>query len=420
MKNLTYIVALFFIGWSASANSDKTINFSPYNYGEAFIFVEGDVEFAVYRNGEFDFYYNPQFARHSGNYISSPRENISYNAGYNYDLYVQYDDYGAVIQIEDVPVYYDYYGRIIQAGNVYMNYNSHGNIVRVGNMHVRYNRFNQPIRYIGSINQYNSHYVYQPWHQYYMRPHQDYRVVYYQPYRAYYEPSRINYIQYSNYYQNNNNYINKNNFYRPGQQGVAYNQGRRTSTERNLETTLRSSRNVTRNTSSNAEVKNTAIRGNAAVTRRTENNSSTNRVRSEKEISNIENHRAAVNAQRGRTTESIKERNIPSQVQNVNRRSTTTKSDYPVQARSEQRTNSTENRARVEQRQKTVSRTSVPERNTTVSRTSVPERNTRIQRTQNDTNGSNVRAQNNSSRTNPVRATSRSTSSKERRSSERR
>jgi len=404
MKNLTYIVALFFIGWSASANSDKTINFFPYNYGEAFIFVEGDVEFAVYTNGEFDFYYNPQFTRNSGNYISSPRENISFNAGYNYDLYVQYDDYGAVVQIEDVPVYYDYYGRIIQAGNVYINYNSHGNIVRLGNMHVRYNRFNQPIRYIGSINQYNSRYVYQPWHQYYIRPHQDYRVVYYQPYRAYYEPSRINYIQYSNYYQDNNNYINKTDFYRPGQQVVAYNQGRRTTSERNLETTLRTSQNVTRNTSSSVEVANTAIRSNAAVTRRSENISGTNRVSSEKEISNIENHRIAVNAQRGRTPEYKRERNVPSEVQIVSRRSTTTatKSDYPVQSRSEQPESSTDNQARVEQRRRTVSRTSVSDRNT------------RTQRTQNDTNRSNVRTQNNSTRTNPVRATSRSTTSEER------
>jgi len=409
MKNLTYIVALFFIGWSASANSDKTDNFFPYNYGEAFIFVEGDVEFAVYPNGEFDFYYNPQFSGHSGNYISTPRENISYNAGYNYDLYVQYDDYGAVIQIEDVPVYYDYYGRIIRAGNVYINYNSHGNIARVGNMHIRYNRFNQPIRYIGSINQYNSHYVYQPWHQYYVRPHQDYRVVYYRPYRAYYEPSRINYIQYSNYYRNNNTYINKNNYYRPGQQDVAYNQGRRTTSERDLEPTLRSSQNVTRNTRSTVEVKNTAIRSNAAVTRRTENISVSNRVRSEKEISNIENHRAAVNAQRGRTPVSIKERSVPTEVQNVNRRSTTTRtqSDYPVQARSDQRRSSTQNNARVEQRQEAVSRTAVPERNTST------------RRTQSDSNGSNVRAQNNSSRSSSVRATSRSTTSEGRRSRDR-
>ncbi len=416
MKNLTYIVAFFFFGWSASANLDKANNFFPYNYGEAFIFVERDVEFAVYTNGEFDFYYNPQFARHPGNNIRTPRENISYNAGYNYDLFVQYDDYGAVIQIEDVPVYYDYYGRIIQAGNVYINYNSHGNVVRVGNMHVRYNRFNQPIRYIGSINQYNSHYVYQPWHQYYMRPHQDYRVVYYQPYRAYYEPSRINYIQYSTYYQNNNNYINKTNFYRPGQQVVAYNQGRRTTSERNLESNLRSAQNVSRNTSSSDEIKNRAVRSNNSVTRRTENSSRSNRVSSEKEITNIENHRAAVNAQRGRTSESINERKIPSEVQNVTRRSTntSTKSDYPVQTRSEHLRSSTDNQARVEQRQKTVRRTSVPERNPNIERTqSAP-------RAQNDTNRSNVRAQNNSSRSSSVRATSPSTTSQERSSGERR
>jgi hypothetical protein len=407
MKNLIYIVVLFFIGWSASANSDKTPNFSAYNYGESFIFVEGDVEFAVYPNGEFDFYYNPQFAGHSGGYISSPRVNISYNAGYNYDLYIQYDDYGAVIQIENVPVYYDYYGRIIQAGNVYLNYNSRGNIVRVGNMHVRYNRFNQPIRYIGSINQYNSHYVYQPWHQYYMRPHQDYRVVYYRPYRAYYEPSRINYVQYVTYYENNTNYINKNNFYRPGQQDVAYNQGRRTTSARDLETNLRSSQNVTRNSSSTSEAENTSVRSNTSVKRRTENNYRANRVSSEKELSNIENHRTAVNAQRGRTTEAIREKNVPSEVQNETRRSTATTStptNYSEQARSTERARSTANQARVEHRQKPVSRASVPERST------------RVQRTQNTSNESNIRTHSTPSRTNATRANSRSTNSEGRRS----
>ena len=405
MKNLTYIVAVFFIGWSASANSNKTINSSPNNYGESFIFIEGDVEFAVYTNGEFDFYYNPQFAGNSGNYLSSPRENISYNSGYNYDLFVQYDDYGAVIQIENVPVYYDYYGRIIQAGDVFINYNSHGNLVRVGNMHVRYNRFNQPIRYIGSINQRNSHYVYQPWHEYYMRPYQDYRVVYYQPYRTYYEPSRINYIQYSNYYQDNNNYINKKNFYRPGQEVVAYNEGRRTSKERDLETNLRSSQ---KGRSTADEVANSEVRSNAAITRRTENVSKSKSNRSAKEISNIENHRAAVNAQSGRTTESRSVRNVPVEAHRVNTRTTNTKPDYPVQARTEQRRSSSENQTRIEQRQKTASRTSVPERNT------------RTQRTQNNTNSSEARSQNTSTRSNEVRATSPSNSSEGRRIRERR
>ena len=396
MKNLTYIVALFFIGWSASANSFKTSNFSPNNYGEAFIFVEGGVEFAVYLDGEFDFYYNPKFSGNSGNYISPSRKNISYNSGYNYDPYVQYDDYGAVVQIENVPVYYDYYGRIIQAGNVYLNYNSRGNIVRVGNMHVRYNRFNQPIRNIGSINQYNPRYVYQPWHQYYMRPNRDYSMVYYEPYRAYYEPSRINYIQYSNYYQNNNNYINKNNFYRPGQQVVTYNQGRRTTSERYLETTLRSSQNVSRTAGSTAEVENVSLRSNTAVTRRAESNAVNNRRNSEKEISNIENHRAAVNAQRGRTTIYVKKNNVTTQSQNVTRSNTPTSTPVanPARVRSQQATRRTATPVRVEQRQNTVNRKAVPAINT------------RAQRTQNNSNKANARAQNTPVRASAVRTIS--------------
>ena len=41
--------------------------------------------------------------------INSPNVNISYNSGYDYNAYVQYDEFGAIIQIENVPIYYDYY-----------------------------------------------------------------------------------------------------------------------------------------------------------------------------------------------------------------------------------------------------------------------------------------------------------------------
>ncbi len=199
MKKITYILALFLVGLNVSAKTTTDIP-RPFNYGESFIFVERGVEFAVYPNGEFDFYYNPQFARTSIRNIPNPGHNISYNSGYNYDTFVQYDDYGAVIQIENVPVYYDYYGRISRAGNVDIAYNSHGNVARVGDMLVYYNAFDRPVRYAGFINSYNSRYIHRPWHKYYMRPYQNYRVVYYQPYRAYYEPSRLDYVTYVNNY----------------------------------------------------------------------------------------------------------------------------------------------------------------------------------------------------------------------------
>ncbi len=295
MKNITLILALVFIGVSASANASKA-TFSPFNYGEAFIFIEGGVEFAVYPNGEFDFHYNPRFLNTSIMHIPHPGRNISYNSGFNYDAFVQYDDYGAVIQIEHVPVYYDHYGRILQAGDVIIRYNNKGLISRVGNMQIRYNRYNQPVRYIGVINHYNTRYVYRPWHQYYMRPHTNYRVVYFEPYRAYYEPVRMNYFHYSTYYQTNNYYYNKNNFYRPGQSAVVYNHGRKTSTVRDNNTVIRNSSTVSRNVSGNTATEN---RRNSVTENRNENRNSVdpnNNIISRR--ANLEQHETAVRAQR--------------------------------------------------------------------------------------------------------------------------
>src|SRR5699024_7034584 len=104
--------------------------------GSRYIFVEGNVEFAVYPDGQFDFVY---VGPHRGNQISinTPNANVSYNAGYDYSPYVQYDEYGAVLQVENVPIYYDAYGRIIRAGNVEIRYNDR-RIVWVGGLHIFY------------------------------------------------------------------------------------------------------------------------------------------------------------------------------------------------------------------------------------------------------------------------------------------
>ncbi|MDX1761202.1 MAG: hypothetical protein R3218_03530, partial [Christiangramia sp.] len=236
MRNLAFIFTVLFFGWSVSASvSSKPTTYNYSNYNDSFIFVEGGVEFAVYPNGEFDFYYNPNFRRGNSVHISTPNVNISYNSGYNYDPYIQYDDYGAVIQIENVPIYYDYYGRIIQAGNIYMDYNHFGRLARVGNLHVHYNRHHRITRYSGYINHYNRRYVYRPWHDYYRRPQVNVSVVFGRPYRAYYEPHRISYEKHVTVY---NNYYGKGkkhrNFYRPSQKVRSYNHGRRTSNRRDI------------------------------------------------------------------------------------------------------------------------------------------------------------------------------------------
>jgi hypothetical protein len=216
MKKLGTFIAVFLLTGAAAFATTTTKTgtyFYDRGYGNSFIFVEQGVEFAVFPDGQFDFNvdrYGPDFSA----YADFGGVSISYNSGYSYDAYVQYDDFGAVIQIENVPIYYDYYGRIIQAGDVRIRYNSYGRVVSVGGLYVHYNRFNRFSHYTGFINVYNRHYVYRPWHRYYAVPVVTSCIVYNRPYRQYYAPIRHRY--YAPYRDN----------YRPH---VSYNAGRRDS-----------------------------------------------------------------------------------------------------------------------------------------------------------------------------------------------
>ena len=109
----------------------------------SFVFNEQGIEFAVFKDGQFDF----NVLRHCQNlnrYSNHNGINISFNTGYDYGAYVQYDTYGAVIQIENTPIYYDYYGRISQAGTVHINYNHRGNVSWIGGMNIRYDSHYTP------------------------------------------------------------------------------------------------------------------------------------------------------------------------------------------------------------------------------------------------------------------------------------
>lgn len=218
MKNLILIFSILLAGFSAKATSSESENNLGRGYnGNAYIFVEGDVEFSVFPDGQFDFVYiGPQ--KNSQITITSPNVNVSFNSGYNYDAYVQYDDYGAVIQIENIPIYYDQFGRIVRAGSVDIRYNNR-RIVRVGGLHVIYNNHGYFSHCTGIVNVYNPYYVYRPWHVYYARPMYTHVIVYDYPYRAHYHPVRYSYHDHVNYYNNRNTVAYHNSrreFYRPG------------------------------------------------------------------------------------------------------------------------------------------------------------------------------------------------------------
>ena len=232
MKKLYLFFALVVVGFSTHAfNASEDYR---NGYRDAFIFVEGGVEFAVYPDGQFDFFYNPRRTGYNVN-VSTPNINFSYNSGYNYDPYVQYDDYGAVIQIEDVPIYYDYYGRIVQAGHVRMSYNHFGMLARVGHLHLHYNHYNRYTHYSGYINSHNPYYVYRPWHRHYSRPSVNLSIVFNQPYRAHYHPNRMKYRHYKNYYKKHHHKKDfRRRYYNPGDRVASYHRGRRTATKREI------------------------------------------------------------------------------------------------------------------------------------------------------------------------------------------
>lgn len=217
MKKLAIILGVLLSGIAAQANSFTTPSIRGYD-GNAFIFREGTVEFSVFPDGQFDFVYlGPQKTNRV--VINSPDLSVSFNSGYNYDAYVQYDMYGAIIQVEEVPVYYDYYGRIIQAGNVHIQYNN-DRLVRIGGLKIHYRR-GYYSHYTGYINAYNRQYYYQPWHVHYVRPMYTRVIVYDYPYRMHYHPVRYKYKEHVTYYNNRgrSNYANgRRDFNRPGSQ----------------------------------------------------------------------------------------------------------------------------------------------------------------------------------------------------------
>jgi hypothetical protein len=200
MKKLQTLTFLFILTGASvfGRSSNNDIKLFEKNYNNSFIFNEQGIEFAIFLDGQFDF--NISYGQHYNSVISFSNVNISFNTGYNYDAFVQYDAYGAVIQIENAPIFYDYYGRIVKAGSVKIRYNRHGHVSRIGGLSIYYNSFNTLSHFSGFINTLNRRYVSRPWYSYYSKPLMSLCVVNVKPYRRHYSPVRYRY--YSLYQHN--------------------------------------------------------------------------------------------------------------------------------------------------------------------------------------------------------------------------
>ena len=183
MKKLSLVLfVLTLLGNSTSAHHYSVVN----GYGDSFVFNEDGITFSVYPDGEFDFFIEPVI---NSVCVNTAIGGFTFNTGYDYSPFLQYDDYGAVIQVENVPIYYDYYGRVSQIGNVPITYRNR-RVCQVGGLVIYYNNYGRYTHCTGYINAWNPYFVYRPFYTYFTRPVVNLCLVRYNPYRIHYQPVR--------------------------------------------------------------------------------------------------------------------------------------------------------------------------------------------------------------------------------------
>lgn len=263
MKNAIFLFVTFVLvsfGAMASTNNANNTSYSYNEYEDSFTFVERGVTFAIFQNGEFDFYINPRNGLHVG--YQGNGVDISFNSGYNYDAYVQYDNFGAIVQIENIYIDYDYYGRVNRIGNTNIYYHK-GRLARLGGLRVYYDNHGYYSYCSGYINTYNRHYVYHPYHNYFVRPLFDFRIVSYKPYRHHYKPTRYTYYNdhsRNKYYgKNYRNYNQRNGQYTIHNRVATSNVPKR-SNDRNYARSTETNRRIENRTNSTTQQRNSTNR----------------------------------------------------------------------------------------------------------------------------------------------------------------
>lgn len=262
MKRFVFLLAGFVFfstsGWANDLDLEFNSNSNNWknNKTRSFIFMENGIEFSVFPDGQFDFFM-PTYGPNVSVGFSTSNASFSFNSGYNYNPYVQYDNYGSVIQIQNTPIFYDHYGRIQQVGNIYIDYNSLGRVNRIGGLKLFY-RNNTFWRQRGFVNHINRRYVWRPWHSYYARPAAQFCLISQHPYRQFYTPVRHTYYR---PYRNNNRHfaINRQdrNYRSHANTGRSqrYVQTPRPSSERNIRSNVQR-RQTEMNTTRNSRISN--------------------------------------------------------------------------------------------------------------------------------------------------------------------
>ena len=90
MKKLVLLIAAMVFGMGTHAATSSEMTVVNYRYGNSFIFNESGITFSVYPDGEFDFFIDNRVNVGVGARVGNV--GITFNSGFNYDPFVQYDE----------------------------------------------------------------------------------------------------------------------------------------------------------------------------------------------------------------------------------------------------------------------------------------------------------------------------------------
>jgi hypothetical protein len=116
-------------------------------YDDAVTFIERNVQFHVYLNGDFDYnthYKNTRYVDYYGKRIKT-----------NHGVRIERDHRGRVRRVGNTFINYDIRGNVKRIGRVYIDYRF-GKLAKVGNLKIRYDRWGNP-RFYGNV-KYNDDY----------------------------------------------------------------------------------------------------------------------------------------------------------------------------------------------------------------------------------------------------------------------
>ncbi|WP_396183461.1 hypothetical protein [Flavobacterium sp.] len=158
MKKITLLVAFNLLIGSLAFASETTMDTDTdrrhnvaihYMDAEPIVFMEREIEFYVFLNGDFDFNTRPQDSQ--GGYYYKRGATVRGNSTVgNFGVRIEHDGFGRVRRIGNVFINYDSQNRVNRIGSVYMRYNRFA-LTQIGGMELVYNRKGHLVDMFGEV-----------------------------------------------------------------------------------------------------------------------------------------------------------------------------------------------------------------------------------------------------------------------------